>query len=140
MSAPAEIAQLVSDLGLLVDARDWDGLQSLFTDEVDVDYTSLTGGEPQRVPPADLVGGWRQMLEPLAATHHLIGNHSVSLEGDGATVATNVTATHLAHDGQRWVVGGRYDARARTVDGRWRIAGLTLTVKWQTGNQDIMGG
>lgn len=140
MSARDDIAQLVSDLGLLVDARDWAALQALFTDAVDVDYTSLDGGEPQRVPPADLVSGWKQMLEPLAATHHLIANHSVTVEGDGATVATNVTATHVPHDGEHWVVGGRYDARARSVDGRWRIAGLTLTVKWQTGSQDITGG
>lgn len=139
MSARGNVAQLLSDLGLLVDARDWAGLQALFTDEVDVDYSSLNGGERQRVTATDLVGGWKQMLEPLVATHHLIANHSVTLEGDGATVATNVTATHVPHDGEHWVVGGRYDALARTVDGRWRIAALTLTVKWQTGSQDIMG-
>lgn len=140
MSARGDIAQLVSDMGLLVDARGWAGLQGLFTNQVDVDYTSLNGGEPQCVPAADLVDGWRQLLEPLAATQHLIANHSVTLDGDAATVATNVTATHVPHDGEHWVVGGRYDARARIVDGRWRIAGLTLTVKWQTGSQNILGG
>lgn len=54
--------------GLLVDARNW---------------------------PALLVGGWKQMLEPLRATQHLIANHVVTT------------------DGEYWVVGGRYDIWAR---------------------------
>ena len=140
MSDRDDIAQVVSDLGLLVDARDWDRLRELFADEVDVDYTSLNGGEAQRVPPADLVDGWKQMLEPLLATHHLISNHSVTLDGDMASLAANVTATHVPQEGKHWVVGGRYDVLARSINERWRIRALTLTVKWQTGSQDIMGG
>lgn len=139
MSDRDDIAQLISDLGLLVDARDWDGLRELFADEVDVDYTSLNGGQPQRVPPADLVGGWKQMLEPLVATHHLISNHSVTLDGDRASLAANVTATHVPQEREHWVVGGRYDVMARSINGRWHINALTLTVRWQTGSQDIMG-
>jgi hypothetical protein len=136
-----QLAELASDLGLLVDARDWRALQSLFCETVDVDYTSLNGGEPQHVAPAELVGGWKAMLSPLQATQHLIANHVVSQDGDDARVATNVTATHVPSDdaGEHWVVGGRYDIRARRTSEGWRIAALTLTVRWQTGSQEIMG-
>ena len=142
MSDEATVLRAVADLGLLVDARDWEGLLALFADEVAVDYTSLNGGKPATMPPADLVGGWRRQLEPLDSTHHLIANLSARIDGEHATCAGNVTATHVrsnAAGGPRWTVGGRYDVRlARTATG-WRIAALTLTVRWASGNQAIMG-
>jgi hypothetical protein len=147
MSAePAELAvrRTVADLGLLVDARDWDALVALFTAEVTVDYTSLNGGELATMPAADLVGGWRQQLEPLDATQHLMGNLSARVQDDSATCAANVTATHVrtnASGWPHWTVGGRYDLELRRASGGedWHIAALTLTVKWATGNQAIMG-
>jgi hypothetical protein len=37
-----------------------------------------------------------------------------------------------------WTVGGRHDYRLkRTVDG-WKIAALTLTIQWATGNMHIV--
>ncbi len=141
MSARDEIIDLISNLGLLTDAREWSAVRGLFCEMVDVDYTSLNGGEPQQVSPADLVGGWSEMLDRLEATQHLIANHVVVADGDTATAAANVTATHVAHSpsgGSRWVVGGRYDFGLRREDGGWRIAALTLTVAWATGNQAIM--
>lgn len=136
-----ELTELASNLGLLVDVRDWPALEALFCETVDVDYTSLNGGEPQEIPPPDLVGGWKANLSPLRATQHLIANHVVALNGDEAHVAANVTATHVsaAEADEHWVVGGRYDIRARRTDAGWKLAALTLTVKWQTGSQQIMG-
>jgi SnoaL-like domain len=141
MSDRNEIIDLISNLGLLTDARDWPAVRGLFCEAVEVDYTSLNGGEPQRVAPAELVGGWSEMLERLDATQHLIANHVVSVNDDAATAAANVTATHVAHNssgGSRWVVGGRYDFRLQRGGDGWRISALTLTVAWATGNQAIM--
>ena len=135
------LTELVSRLGLLVDARDWPRVQELFTDQVDVDYSSLNGGVGQVVGAADLIAGWRENLGRLRATHHLIANHVVAITGDRATVAANVTATHVSADATGsplWTVGGRYDVVARRTGGEWRIAGLTLTVRWVWGNQAIM--
>jgi hypothetical protein len=90
-----------------------------------------------------VVGAWRQNLEPLQATHHLIGNHVTVVDGDEASVACNVTGTHVAPNatgGPLWTVGGRYDLRMRREAEGWRIAALKLTVRWATGNQAIMAG
>ena len=138
-----QVVELVSRLGLLVDARDWGGLRELFCDEVDLDYTSLNGGEAQRLSPDDIVGAWRANLMPLAATQQLIANHLVKLDSDEAAVTTNVTATHVASEATGdplWTVGDRYDLRVRRSEDQWRIAALTLTVRWATGNQAVMGG
>lgn len=141
MSAELAVMRAVADLGLLVDAQDWDGLVALFSEAVEVDYTSLNGGEPATMPPAELVGGWRQLLEPLDATQHLIGNLSVALDDDRATCAGNVTATHVkanATGGPHWTVGGRYDLSLVNTPAGWRITALTLTVRWASGNRAIM--
>jgi hypothetical protein len=136
-----EIMELTSSLLLLIDAREWAAAEELFTDRVNVDYTSLNGGEPQTVSPAGLVGGWRQMLDHLEATQHLQGNHVISVDGDEATCATNVQGTHVlpnATGGHIWTVGGRYDFRLTRTPSGWRISAMTLAVKWATGNQHIM--
>ncbi len=40
--------------------------------------------------------------------------------------------------GPHWTVAGRYDFDLLRMPMGWRIAGLTLTVVWATGNQQIM--
>jgi 3-phenylpropionate/cinnamic acid dioxygenase small subunit len=141
MTGRDEVAELTANLGLLIDARDWDAAEALFCDQVDLDYTSLNGGEPQRLSPGEIVGAWKENLSRLESTHHLIANVVIAIEGDEGTVAANVTGTHVgdAAAGDRlWTVGGRYDLRVRREPDGWRIAALTLTVRWATGNQAIM--
>jgi hypothetical protein len=135
------ITETVSALGLLADQRAWHELQALFADPVEVDYTSLNGGEPVTVAPADLIAGWRQNLEHLDATQHLIANHQVTIHGENATCVANVQATHILANhsgGPIWTVGGRYDIGLRHGPGGWQISGLTLTLQWATGNQHVM--
>jgi hypothetical protein len=135
------ILELTARLGLLVDARDWNALEGLFTNPVYSDRTSLFGGEPQTSTPAELAGGLRYALGGLDATHHLITCQSISLDGDEATSAANMQGTHVlanASGGPQWVVGGRHDYQLkRTVDG-WRIAGITFTLQWASGNEHIL--
>ena len=135
------ILDLIGRLGLLVDARDWNALQQLFTDPVYSDRTSLFGGEPQTNTPAELVGGLQYVLGKLDTTHHLISCQVIDLNGDEATSAANMQGTHVlanASGGPMWTVGGRHDYQLkRTADG-WRIAGWTFTVQWATGNMNII--
>ena len=135
------ILELTARLALLVDARDWTALEGLFTNPVYSDRTSLFGGEPETSTPAELAGGLRYALGGLDATHHLITSQSISLDGDRATSAANMQGTHVlanASGGPVWTVAGRHDYEfKRTADG-WRIAGITFTVQWASGNQHIL--
>jgi hypothetical protein len=136
-----EILDITARLGLLVDARDWIALVDLFTDPVEVDYTSLNGGTPQSMSPTELIGGWQQVLDHLDATQHMIAGQVIRLDGDSATCAATVQGTHVltnASGGPIWTVGGRYDFGLRRTPWGWRIEALTLTVQWATGNQHIM--
>lgn len=136
-----DIIELTGQLGLMVDARDWTALTDLFSDPVHVDYTSLNGGTPQALSPAELVGGWQRMLDHLDGTQHMIAGQTTCIHGDRATCAATVQGTHVltnASGGPIWTVGGRYDFGLQRTPTGWRIDALTLTVHWATGNQHIM--
>jgi hypothetical protein len=135
------ILELIGRLALTIDGRDWNALGELFTDTVYHDRTSLTGGEPVTLPVAEFVDGWRQTLQNMDAVHHQITNHVISLDGDRATCAANMQGTHVLANpsgGHMWTVGGRHDYQLERTPGGWRIAGLTFTIQWATGNMNIL--
>jgi hypothetical protein len=135
------ILELTGSLALLLDARDWSGLEQLFTDPIYWDRTSLFGGEPETQTPAELVGGLRYAMGGFDATHHLITCLVIGLDGDEATGSANMQGTHVLANPSGdplWTVGGRHDYRfKRTADG-WRIAAVTFTFQWATGNMNIL--
>lgn len=69
-------------------------------------------------------------------THHIQGNHQISVDGDRATARAYVIACHVFEkavlaDNAR--AGGWYDAvLSRTADG-WRFKDVALTIVWNTG-------
>jgi hypothetical protein len=135
------ILELIGNLALLLDARDWNALEGLFADPVHYDRTSLFGGEPMTLRPAEVVGGYRQALGNLDAVHHLITCHVINLDGDHATCAANMQGTHVLANtsgGPMWTVGGRHDFQLKRTPDGWKIAGLTFTVQWATGNMHIV--
>lgn len=135
------IVELIGRLSLTIDAKDWDAMGQLFTDTVYHDRTSLTGGEPYTAPVALFVEGWRQTLQAMDAIHHQITNHVVRLDGDQATCTANMMGTHVlanASGGPMWTVGGRHDYQLTRTSEGWRIAGLTFTLQWATGNMNIV--
>jgi SnoaL-like domain len=135
------ILELIGNLALLLDARDWNGLQGVFTDSVYYDRTSLFGGEPGTLTRAELIDGYRQALGNLDAVHHLITCHVINLDGDQATCAANMQGTHVLANtsgGPIWTVGGRHDYQLKRTPDGWRIAGLTFTIQWATGNMHIV--
>lgn len=134
-------------MGMLADNRDWAALTALLAETVELDYTSLMGGTPVTVTAAQVTDGWAASLNGLQSTQHMISNHQVTLTGQQASCTAYFQATHVLpnpHGDPHWVLGGRYDfqlTRARhDQDGElgWRIAAITMTAIWATGNQRIM--
>jgi hypothetical protein len=110
-----------------VDDLDWETVRSSFTTEVEIDYTSLWGGEPETLTADQLIDRWRQLLPGFDATQHLIGPVAVT-EADELTASCtmNVRGYHRVGDAT-WMVAGRYVMRLERTDGSdWRIAALTL--------------
>ena len=120
-----------------IDALDWDAVRGAMASEVLVDYTSLSGGEPETLPAGDLVARWQGLLPGFDATQHLTGPVLVSRDGGpGVRLDTHVIGYHRITDpdeGGMWAVHGHYTARL--VDGV--ITELTLTVFFQDGRLDL---
>ncbi|WP_432000154.1 nuclear transport factor 2 family protein [Streptomyces sioyaensis] len=126
------------------DKHEWEQLRSaVFAEKVQVDYTSLNGGEPAEMAADELIGAWRTHLSGLTSTQHLLTNHLVRVEGDTAVATADFQATHLlpnALGGPLWTLGGHYRFALRRTASGWRIDGLTMTTDWAEGNRQIMEG
>lgn len=123
-----------------VDAKDWERCRALFLEEIEVDFSSLTGAPGARIPADALVEGWRSNLHADKASFHLRTNHQVTLEGERAEVlskahALNVLRRELGSD--LWETWGYYrHTLERTPEG-WRCSGMTYTVAYARGNEAV---
>jgi len=124
---------------VMFDRLDWPAVRDAFADDIRVDYTSLSGGEPETLRADDLIARWQGLLPGFDATQHLAG--PVVLTGDGGPgvrADAHVRGYHHIQDpdgGQTWGVFGHYTARL--ADGK--ITELTLQVFYQEGNLELPG-
>ncbi|WP_274648950.1 nuclear transport factor 2 family protein [Paenibacillus humicola] len=136
------ITETVSKFAWFADNREWEALEQLFTEEVKIDYTSLTGGEPATIPANALMNSWKQGLTPLKATQHFLSNPIVDLDSESqATCRAYFQARHEYPNPfgeSQWTLGGTYTFRFASVNGQWKISGLVMTAVWASGNQNIM--
>ena len=136
-----DVAEACTRMGWHADRREWDLLAEVFDDEVALDYTSLQGGEPQRLAREAVISAWRGLFERLQATQHLVANHLVSVDGDTATCTAAFQAAHFgaaAFGSPLWMLGGHYRFGLVRRDGRWRIGSVVMTADWAWGNRDVL--
>jgi hypothetical protein len=132
-----EITDLLYRYSSAIDERDWDLLRTCFVAEGTADYREFgaaTAGVESVVEMCDRV------LSGLDASHHMIGNPRITLEGDRATSSCYVQAQHFLASkmgANTLMAGGRYeDELVRTEDG-WRIRSRVMFTTWTTGNVGV---
>ncbi|MEV8635716.1 nuclear transport factor 2 family protein [Streptosporangium sp. NPDC051023] len=134
------IIEVVDAIFDTVDAKEWDAVERLFQAKVQVDFTSLAGGEPAQVTRAQLVDGWRNGLHPQKQSFHLVGHYRVEISGDIATAhvkgyAYNLLAPELG--GAMWEVWGNYVIPfERTAEG-WKAGGMTFNALHTRGDGSV---
>jgi hypothetical protein len=131
------VVETITRVFWLTDHHRWDQLDALFADRVRLDYTSLQGGEPAELAPAEIVAGWRATLGPLDAHQHLLANHLVEIGEGRASATASFQATHQ-FDGETWTLGGDYAFELHRGDSGWRIQSMTMTAVWQTGDGGLV--
>ena len=117
-----QIGDLLTRYTVAIDQKDWSLLDTCFTPDAHLDYTSA-GGVAGDYPK---VRAWLEVvLAPFPMTVHYITNSVVDLDGDAATARTAVLNPmgFQNEDGSMhlFTVGAHYhDELVRTDDG-WRI-------------------
>jgi 3-phenylpropionate/cinnamic acid dioxygenase small subunit len=123
-----------------IDNRDWTLYRSCFTDEIDIDFTSVFGGAPRGVKADHWVETARRTISGMKATQHMITNHVITIDGDEATCVAYVQARHhLPNDtgASDQTMFGYYTNRFVRTSGGWKIRACKLTVTWNTGNWHV---
>jgi hypothetical protein len=93
------IQAVVSALGLHVDARRWRDLEALFVPgSVELDYTSLRGGDVAHPTGREVVGAWEAVLPGFTTTNHIIGPALVKISGLRAAAEASVVGWHWIDD------------------------------------------
>jgi hypothetical protein len=131
------IRLVVDEIDNACDAKDWEKCRAFFADEVEVDFTSLAGGEPARVSGDELIDAWKTNLFAEKKTYHQRGNHRIELAADKATVFSKAYAFNLLESGAvtgLWEVWGNYTHEMIRTQTGWKCAGMKLEVVHQRGD------
>lgn len=136
LSDRAEIHDVIVRYGWAIDTKDWALLDTCFTTDAYVDYSSNPGGKEG--PYAQIRSWLEKMMSAFPVTQHLMSNVQITLDGDRASCRTMVTNPQGAATREGplhfFFVGGRYDDEfVRTSDG-WRIARRVETTLWFQGS------
>jgi len=132
----ARIITLVSSIPLAVDRAAYDLAQDAFAPEIVIDYTSLWGGEPATMTPADLMTAWRGIVPGFDATWHELGPVSVTRDGDTATATAFVDGRHWIGD-ELWRPVGTYVWDVANIDGAWKVTRMVFEMTEEIGDRAL---
>jgi 3-phenylpropionate/cinnamic acid dioxygenase small subunit len=110
----------------VIDAKDFDRLDEVFTTDAVGDYRSSNGILQQGVAPlADRLFRGMGPGSDCGGTQHNVGNIRATIDGDRATSRAHFYAVHAglnACEGQRYTCWGEYGDRWVRTPAGWRIA------------------
>lgn len=134
----AAIKTVVESVATLADTGNFDALEQLYTDEVLVDYSALSGVEPELKSPQALMTEWAGVLPGFDRTRHAISNVQIEVDGSRAVATADVVADHYVAD-LYWQVTGDYRYELVNAGDAWRIAAATFEVRDESGTRDVFG-
>jgi len=140
-TAHREITGLMARFARGIDLRDWELYRSVFTDDIEIDYSSYRPGNAGPFKADDWVQRGRMLFPGLTASQHFLSNLDITVDGDRGTVFSYVRAEHFlpntAGDAM-FTIGGYYTDSVVRVDGQWKICRKQLTVLWNSGNPQVL--
>jgi 3-phenylpropionate/cinnamic acid dioxygenase small subunit len=126
-----EIQDLLARYSFAIDERDWDALDSVFTEDARIDYTESGGA---RGSLAEIKAWLPKALERFPAFQHMVATTKLTLDGDRAesrTILFNPMVLPDAENTPRTFFMGLWyrDRLVRTGQG-WRIAERHEETSW----------
>ena len=123
-----------------LDRRDWKLLRSIFTTEIDMEFSSV-GIRSGRYDADRWVRNSEVLFAGFGPTQHTLTNHAVTIDGDAARTTVYMQAEHFivedAPAENRWTIGGWYEHHLERHGDGWLIHRMGLYMTWQTGNREL---
>jgi hypothetical protein len=138
MTDHAAIINAVNGIAIFADLRDWQRCRQSFSDRVEFDYTSLTGGTPTTMAADQQMQQWSDFFKnTFKSTQHIVGSHVVTINGDTATCVSNFQAHHTYLDSQKgtWILSGTYNHDLVRVGTAWQVNKMKMTWTWENGTR-----
>ncbi|MCO7223198.1 nuclear transport factor 2 family protein [Pleionea sp. CnH1-48] len=132
----AAIKTIVQSVGLLADTGDFSELEKLYAPEVELDYSSLSGGEVELKSPQAIMTEWASILPGFDRTHHQVSNIKVSHNGKTAMASADVVAEHWVAD-LYWQVQGSYRYQLHKHNGVWQINAHKFSLLSEKGTREV---
>jgi hypothetical protein len=139
LSDRVAIDDLLTRYTIAVDAAEWELLDTVFTPDARIDYTSAGGIAGSRSE----IKEWLALaLAAFPVRQHLLGNKRVTLDGDTASVRAyffNPMYLQNPDGSRRYAPGGGYynHTLVRTSEG-WRSQELVEEEVWREGLTDLV--
>lgn len=129
-----EITDLITRYTRAIDTSDWDGIDTVFTDDATLDYTSAGGPATTR----DDAKTFIRNLEGFTRWQHLIGQIEITFEGSDIARATAyftnpMISTNADGTEKSWEVGGYYHHELRRTPDGWRSVRMVDEMVWNRG-------
>lgn len=137
-----DIEQVIFRWCEIVDTKDFDHLDDVFTDDAIGDYSETNGKVMNGLAP--FVVHMKTNLghdSNCGVTQHNASNCRIALDGDGATSRTNFYAVHQgvrARAGDHYTCWGQYEDRWLRTPKGWRISHRRYRSYIKDGNYDVV--
>jgi 3-phenylpropionate/cinnamic acid dioxygenase small subunit len=134
------IHEVVTRYAYAVDQRDWPAFASIFADEVHLVVPHVEHEKPV-LTRDEIVALIRQTTGGFEATHHLVANQLVTLDGDRARCKAYANAWHNLPTNpgatDYVLVRGYYDFGLERAPSGWRISEMIITVIGAEGDMGL---
>ncbi len=130
-----EITDTINRYATSVDTCDWKLFLTCYTDEMEMDMTSIGFDKPMTMPAKEFLEIIKQAVSPFDTTQHIVSNHTIDIDGDKATCVCYLQAQHFRQDDtgvQTLTIGGYYSNNLIRTPNGWRISKYKVTKTWMT--------
>lgn len=90
-----------------IDLLDWAKIHVVMAEQVLLDFTSITGGQPGLMSPQQITNIWSDILPGFDKTHHQLSNFESKIEEEKKCITFDGKIDHFLN-GSVWTVIGNY--------------------------------
>ncbi|MCA9735547.1 nuclear transport factor 2 family protein [candidate division KSB1 bacterium] len=131
---------LITQLFLRTDDKDWKAVEATFADKVTFDVRSLGAKKVLTLTPKQITAMWDTGLKKIKKIHHQVGNFVVKKNRQSISVFCYGIAYHYLKNktgkNSRIFVGS-YNFKLKKQSGKWRISQFKFNLKFINGNLNL---